>query len=593
MKVSLRTLLIALATVAGLAALAPVAQAASYFSPTTSMGTARWGPGAAPLPDGRVLVTGGRDGGTNETNTTEIYNPATLTWTAAAPMSIPRYGATTIPLPNGKILVAGGRINAGQSTNTAEIYDPASGTWSATGSMVEARYNSGSAPLPDGRILIAGGFSGSPSFNYLSSTEIYNPATGTFSAGSPMSGVRSGIAAAPLPNGKVLLAGGANTSGAMSTAEIYDSSTGQFTSSTSLPAGRNGARAALLPDGRVLIAGGALPISPSASTLIYDPAADSYSAGPNLSVERSLPGISELPGGRVLVTGGSSSIATLSSAEIFNLEPTPSADGQDFGSVFVGRQESSDVQITNLGSQTLTISGPPSISGADAGSFEILQDTCFGVNLPFGGSCWVTVNFSAPSVGGKTATLSLDSNAPGEINITLTGKGIVGQVGPTGPTGPTGDTGETGDTGPTGPTGATGPSGPTGPAGPTGESGPKGPDRPAPAASIPRIRKTGGPVRMTGEGQLFLAIVTCPGDACRVTKFNGKIKLAGRTVKLKTALPGRIPAGKSRKLLATVPGSARSAIRAAKPMAMAVFGVSAVSDTQGRVQRPQMKVRVR
>ena len=249
MKVSLRTLLIALATVAGLAALAPVAQAASYFSPTTSMGTARWGPGAAPLPDGRVLVTGGRDGGTNETNTTEIYNPATLTWTAAAPMSIPRYGATTIPLPNGKILVAGGRINAGQATNTAEIYDPASGTWSATGSMVEARYNSGTAPLPDGRILIAGGFSGSPSFNYLSSTEIYDPATGTFSSGSPMSGVRSGIAAAPLPNGKVLLAGGANTSGAVSTAEIYDSSTGQFTSSTSLPAGRNGARAALLPDG--------------------------------------------------------------------------------------------------------------------------------------------------------------------------------------------------------------------------------------------------------------------------------------------------------------------------------------------------------
>jgi hypothetical protein len=98
---------------------------------------------------------------------------------------------------------------------------------------------------------------------------------------------------------------------------------------------------------------------------------------------------------------------------------------------------------------------------------------------------------------------------------------------------------------------------------------------------------------MDSQGRLFLATVTCPENACRVTKFSGKVKLGNRNIKLKTALPGTIAANGSRKLFATVPASARPAIRNAKPLAMAVFGVNAVSDTKGRVQRPQMKVRVR
>ncbi len=413
---------------------------------------------------------------------------------------------------------------------------------------------------------------------------------GTFSAGPPLAGPRSGIASAPLPDGTVLVAGGANNTGAVSTVEIYDPTTDSFDSAPSLPAGRNGARAALLPSGKVLITGGALPISPSATTLIFDPVAGTYTAGPNLSVARSLPGVSELPGGRILVTGGNSGLATLASAEIFNSEPDPVADGGSFGVVFVGREESADIEITNLGSQALTISGPPSLSGPDAGLFEVLGDTCSGASLPFGASCWVSVNFSASSVGSKSAVLSFGSNAPGGTEVELTGEGIVGLVGPTGPTGATGATGPTGETGPSGPTGPTGPSGPTGP---TGATGPKGPDRPAPGASIPGFRKAGGPVRMSGKGRLTLATVTCPQVACRVTKFAGKVRLPGRDVTLRTTLPARIPAGKSRKLVATVPASARGAIRRATPLATALFGVTAVADTKGRVQRPEMRVRVK
>jgi WD40 repeat protein len=573
------------------------AQGDPFFSGTTSLGTARWGPGAAALPDGRVLVVGGRDGATNETSTTEVFSPATGTWAAAASMGIPRYAAATVPLPDGRILVAGGRINAGQATDTAEIYNPATGTWSATGTMTQARYNAGAAPLSDGRILIAGGYSGTPSSSYLSSSEIYDPAAGTFSAGSSLAGPRSGIAAAPLPDGKVLVAGGSDNFGAVNTVELYNPATGNFDSATSLPAGRNGAGAAVLGDGTVLIAGGALPLAPSATTLIYEPVTGAFTAGPNMGSARSLPGMAPLPGGRVIAIGGNSGLATLSSAEIYNTDPTPVSGGQSFGTVFIGQTRTSVIEISNRGSQTLTISGALVVSGANSADFSLVPGgSCAGASLSYSESCDITVAFTPGAPGARSASLTIPSNAPAGILVSLTGSGELGVTGATGSTGPTGNTGATGLTGPTGPTGSTGPSGPSGPSGPTGATGPKGPagpDSPAPGASIPRVRKAAGPVRMRPGGRVLLARVTCPGRPCRVSSFTARLRLGGRSVKLRTAPVGPIAAGKTRRVVATVPKRFRVRVRRAEPPALAVFGVTAVSEGKGRVQRQNMTVRVR
>jgi hypothetical protein len=78
--------------------------------------------------------------------------------------------------------------------------------------------------LPDGRVLISGG---SLAGNGFLTTELYNPATGTWSDGAPTSGTRSGHTSTVLPSGQILLAGAfANSAKAVSI----------FTSATTLTA---------------------------------------------------------------------------------------------------------------------------------------------------------------------------------------------------------------------------------------------------------------------------------------------------------------------------------------------------------------------
>ena len=107
------------------------------------------------LPNGKVLVAGGYNGGA--LTSAELYDPASGTWTATGSLNTARYDHTATLLPNGKVLVAGG-ISNGSDLTSAELYDPASGTWTATGSLNTARYEHTATLLPNGKVLVAGGY---------------------------------------------------------------------------------------------------------------------------------------------------------------------------------------------------------------------------------------------------------------------------------------------------------------------------------------------------------------------------------------------------------------------------------------------------
>src|SRR5947199_9022132 len=86
-----------------------------------------------------------------------------------------RYFHTATLLPNGKVLVAGGDGN-GPSQESAELYDPASGTWTATGSLSPGTSEHTATLLPNGKVLVAGGVNGD-TFEFgsiLANAELYH-----------------------------------------------------------------------------------------------------------------------------------------------------------------------------------------------------------------------------------------------------------------------------------------------------------------------------------------------------------------------------------------------------------------------------------
>ena len=92
--------------------------------------------------------------------------------------NVGRYLHTATLLPSGKVLVAGGDTLS-DPLSSAELYDPASGTWTPTGSLVTARDYHTATLLPDGRVLVAGGYR----FNAggsLRSAELDHRASGTW-----------------------------------------------------------------------------------------------------------------------------------------------------------------------------------------------------------------------------------------------------------------------------------------------------------------------------------------------------------------------------------------------------------------------------
>ena len=75
-------------------------------------------------------------------------------------MATPRAYFASSVLPNGLLLISGGSGNSG-IFSSSELYDPATGTFSAGGSLSTGRAFQSSTVLPNGLVLIAGGLKAS------------------------------------------------------------------------------------------------------------------------------------------------------------------------------------------------------------------------------------------------------------------------------------------------------------------------------------------------------------------------------------------------------------------------------------------------
>jgi hypothetical protein len=295
------------------------------FTVTANLATARAGHTATLLPNGNVLVAGGGsldiDGLLVSFAYSEIVTPSGQAMTTGN-LYMPREFHTATSLQNGKVLITGGNVFIGYptwllSTASAELYDSATGQFTATANMSATRTGHTASLLPDGRVLVFGGTpSGTPS------AEIYDPANGTFTTTPSPVFSRTGHTATVLPSGKVLFVGGRDTSGTLATAEIYDPATNNFTAVGSMAEKRTDHTATLLPNGKVLITGGgvaptSLPgdsldlfpqrtvSSPSLTAELFDPQTETFSTTGNMNTARSSHTAILLPDGTVLLLGGS------------------------------------------------------------------------------------------------------------------------------------------------------------------------------------------------------------------------------------------------------------------------------------------------
>jgi len=296
--------------------------ATGAFTATGAMSQPRFFHTATRLNNGMVLIAGGF--GPSSSGSTlasaELYNPATGSFSVTGSMTTGRYSPTATLLTNGKVLVAGGTGSNGSYLSSAELYDPATGSFTVTGALQVGRIGHAATLLSNGEVLITGGIGVINSVNeVLSSAELYDPISGTFTFTGSMTMVRINHTATVLQNGMVLIAGGVVSANGTITAEIYDPSAGTFSATGSMNSARVNHTATLLNSGKVLIAGGQGDSFPAlATTELYDPSSGTFSFTPSLNAARQLPTATRLWSGMVLIAGGIDTRGNvLGSAELF------------------------------------------------------------------------------------------------------------------------------------------------------------------------------------------------------------------------------------------------------------------------------------
>lgn len=139
----------------------------------------------AAVVDGIIYVIG-------ENASDYAYNPSTDTWTPIAPMPTSRVSFAVAACDN-KIYVMGGYNRTSVlSYSLNEVYDPSNNTWSTAAPMPTSRGGMNAITV-NGKIYVVGGGTATSTervrangTDIVDVTEIYNPATDSWSTGAPM-----------------------------------------------------------------------------------------------------------------------------------------------------------------------------------------------------------------------------------------------------------------------------------------------------------------------------------------------------------------------------------------------------------------------
>ncbi len=223
------------------------------------------------------------------------YDPAANTWATKQPMPTPRADGIAVAVFQNKIYVIGGRIQGGVTTGINEVYDPATDTWETKTAMPTARQGL-EANVANGKIYLVGGLipnypdlPTANSFHSTNITEVYDPATNSWSTATSIPTRLFTYASAVVDNKIYITAG--NSGDTTNLTQIYNPETNGWSYGAQIPRGVQAASAAAItgnssPKAIYVIGGFVGLASPVDYVQIYHPQNDSWTMGKPLPTAR-------------------------------------------------------------------------------------------------------------------------------------------------------------------------------------------------------------------------------------------------------------------------------------------------------------------
>ncbi|MCC6338100.1 MAG: hypothetical protein IT380_29410 [Myxococcales bacterium] len=275
---------------------------------------------ATALPDGRVLVVGGRAAdGLSTLTSVEVYEPKKGAWHPGPPMKVGRSHHAATLLADGRVLVTGGTTHQAAEGGyrfvaipQAEVFDPVKGAWTAVADLAEARNGHTATLLDDGTVLVVGG--AREQRTHLASVERFDPKTGAWRTEKPLATPRWLHAAVHLADDSVVVVGGRSNARqggkgpgvSLAGVERFVPREGAWEAAPAMSEERQRAGIAVLADGETVVAaGGQTATSSTNYAETWTPGAPEWVPLQNhLSTSLSGHTATRLPSGDLLVVGG-------------------------------------------------------------------------------------------------------------------------------------------------------------------------------------------------------------------------------------------------------------------------------------------------
>jgi N-acetylneuraminic acid mutarotase len=394
---------------------------AQQWNTKAPMNFARSGHCALAL-NGLIYVFGGSSTITGTwVSETEVYNPATNTWTIKASIPTPR-GEMACAVVNGKIYVIGGYNPAfpGNSypgaLSNVEEYNPITDTWVAKTPMPTSRSTLSACEI-NNLIYVVGDWPFATGI-----MEIYNPSNDSWATGiSSITGRMNSNSAIKANNGFYFIAGkvaspnGNSTSIISNKNEFYDLASNAWSIKSDLPQATF-TGSACLQNNKIHYIGGTVAYQPeviSNNHFIYDISSNTWTPGPSMPTARTLVPVVSLNNKIYAIGGTNSSFQSTSINEEFsvcqnNLSLTPSLNSVSTGNTIAFSATTTDpnpsyVWQSDLGQGFQTLNNFGIYSGANTATLNIANVQLSEHNQPIrvistSGNCIDTSNVAVINI---------------------------------------------------------------------------------------------------------------------------------------------------------------------------------------------------